>query len=245
MKEQLATHAYRSRAPKQDETIYITDEPVEEDDFIEEDEGPYTRHTRQVSIERTCRAPRTPAANRTILRVTKHAGPPVQRTSRTTTPQPPAKQKPVPQPAQKRFHWLFYVGIGMVGMLVLWIVGSTAVSLAQAEHDTLTYGYPRTYQLDANVGHQGISHFIVENLHGDILVMEIQPSHLAETKVYQGPTFKGTGTDLQPATLSFQDVNSDGKADMVISVGNGRYVLINTGNAFRPSTPSDHIQEVN
>jgi hypothetical protein len=34
-----------------------------------------------------------------------------------------------------------------------------------------------------------------------------------------------------------------GKQDMVISVGNGRYVLINTGSAFRPTTSSDKISD--
>jgi hypothetical protein len=256
MNEQIAQQppikrkpVYRGGEPQKGETIYITDEDnYTTDDLIEEDEGSSTRHTRQVSIERTSRAPRTPAANREIMRVTRHAGPPpIQRTSRTTAshPQPQAKQKPVKQ-AQKHFHWLFYVGTGMLASFALWAIGNTALSWLQSEHDNSVYGYPRTYQLDANVGHQGISHFIVENLHGDIIVMEVHPSNLAETKVYQGPTFSGAGTDLQPATISFQDVNSDGKPDMIISVGNGRYILINTGSAFRPTVSSDKIiaQEV-
>src|SRR5205823_2451352 len=106
--------------------------------------------------------------------------------------------------------------------VVLWMGGSTAFSWLQTQHDNSLYGYPRTYQIDANVGHAGISHFICENLHGDIIVLEIQPSNLTETHIYQGPTFSGAGTDLQPATLSFKDVNGDGRPDMIISVGNGR-----------------------
>src|SRR5207237_556719 len=140
--------------------------------------------------------------------------------------------------------WLFYVGSGMLVSAALWIAGSTALSWLQAEHDNLTYGTPRTFQVDAHVGHQGTSHFIAENLHGDILVMEVHPSNLAETKVYQGPTYSGPGTDSLVATLSFKDVNGDGKPDMVISVGNGRYVLINTGTDFRPTTSSDYIDGV-
>jgi hypothetical protein len=260
MKEQIAEQppvarkpVYRGGAPKQGETVYLpdeenlytTDEPIEDDGLIEEDEDPYTRHhrrTRHVSLERTCRAPRTPAANRTMMHVTRHAGPPpIQRTARTATSTPQQRQ-PAKQ-AEKRLHWLFYVGCGAMASAALWFVGSTAFSWLQTQHDTSLYGYPRTYQVDENVGHAGISHFISENLHGDILVIEVQPSNLTATKVYQGPTFSGAGTDLQPATLSFQDVNSDGKPDMVISIGNGRYVLINTGSSFRPSTPADKINQ--
>jgi hypothetical protein len=140
-------------------------------------------------------------------------------------------------------HWLFYVGSGMIAMLALWMMGSAAFSWLQAQHDNSTYGYPRTFQVDANVGHDGLSHLIVVNLHGDILVTEIHQNTLAETKIYQGPQFAGPGSDLEPATISFQDVNGDGKPDMVIEVGNGRYILINTGNAFRPTTSADKISD--
>ena len=249
MREQIAEHVYRGGKPTKHETIYITDEDnlSTTDDFIEEDEGPSNQRTRQVSIERICKVPRTPAANRTYLRVTRHAEPPrIERISRTTAsrPQQQAKQKPVKQQVQKHKHWLFYVGSGMLTSMALWMVGSAAVSFAQTVHDNLTYGTPRTYQMDANVGHQGTSHFIVENLQGDILVMELHPSDLAETKVYQGPTFSGNDADTMVATISFQDVNGDGKSDMVIAVNNQRFVLINTGTAFRPTTPADHVAEV-
>src|SRR5206468_2896838 len=111
--------------------------------------------------------------------------PPIQRASlKAQQPQQQAKQKPAPQPKQHK-HWLYYTGVGMFASAALWIVGNTAVSFAQTQHDNLTYGTPRTYQIDANVDHAGISHFICENLHGDIIVMEVHPSNLAETKVYQ------------------------------------------------------------
>ncbi len=53
----------------------------------------------------------------------------------------------------------------------------------------------------------------------------------------------GAGADLQPATISFPDLNGDGYPDMVITIGNGRYVLINDHRAFRPVNASDHISE--
>lgn len=193
------------------------------------------------------RVPPTPAQAHTIIRVTKHHGLPLMptlRASRTTTHTPQARQHA--KQAVRRFHWLFYVGGSMVAGVALWIVGNTAITLGQTVYDNLTYGTPRTFQVNANVGHQGISHFIAQNLNGDIVVIEENPSNLAQSHIYQGPVFSGPGADEYVATLTFKDVNGDGKPDMVIAVDNQRFILVNTGSAFRPSTLADHINpEVN
>lgn len=251
MREQIAQHPRAKQTVKYDKypekRFHLNEYGELEEDIPIPPYGPeeadaFYNTRRPSSVVRRYKIP--PTAVETRMRVTRHVGPPpIQRASRTTAPQPQGKQEPVPQQSQKRLHWLFYVGAGMLASAVLWMGGSTAFSWLQTQHDNSLYGYPRTYQIDANVGHVGISHFIVENLHGDILVIEVQPSNLTATKVYQGPTFEGAGTDLQPATLSFKDVNGDHLPDMVISVGNGRYVLINTGSSFRPSTPADHIDQ--
>jgi hypothetical protein len=132
----------------------------------------------------------------------------------------------------------------MITMLVLWVAASSLTQWWHIQQDAWQYGYPRTFQCDADVKHGGVSHFIVVNLHGDILITEIRKNNLAQTKIYQGPVFEGPGTDLEPATISFQDINSDGFPDMIIAVGNGRYILINTGSAFRQTTPADKINGV-
>jgi hypothetical protein len=269
MKEQRTQQPPRPKRPaRPDDTVYCpadenpyrTDEPYgsrqpRPDDTICIDDETFYNERRNSSVRCYKTAPPTAAETRTrvrtVMHVTKHQGPPPPITPRASLKAPQsrqqAKQKPVPQQTQKRKHWLFYAGCGALASLALWTVGSTGFSWLQAEHDYLTYGAPRTYQMDANVGHQGTSHFIVENLRGDIIIMELHPSDLAETKVYQGPTYSGPGTDDFVATVSFEDVNGDGKPDMVIAVNNQRFVLINTGTAFRPTTPADKItdQEVN
>ncbi len=227
-----------------------------EGSLIEEDDALY--ETRSHTTARRYQAPATATHSRTVMRVTHHqAPPPVQRASRQTQ-EPPRQQStrpsvpkqasclPMPQQAPQGFHWLVYFGIGMGLAAVLCVAGSGLYQWWQGEQDGMHYGYPRTFQLDADVRHGGVSHFIVVNLHGHILITEMQLNDLHNTKVYGGPVFSGAGTDLQPATVSFQDVNGDGYPDMVIAVGTGRYILLNDHTAFRPSTPADqiHLTEV-
>lgn len=63
----------------------------------------------------------------------------------------------------------------------------------------------------------------------------------SHARVYVGPTLMGTNANLAVVTLSFQDVNGDGKPDLVINVQGGHFVFLNTGTQFRPVTASDHV----
>lgn len=72
---------------------------------------------------------------------------------------------------QKRAHapsWLLYIGVGMLAMLALWAGLHTLLSWWQVRSDDSTYGYPRTYQFDAVVGHSDSrnnpTHIIIINL---------------------------------------------------------------------------------
>lgn len=264
MKEQMATHAYGAK--RKDKTIYITDEdaasePVQQnrqprpgDTICISDAEFYAERSRS-SVVRRGTIPPTSAQNRTMLRVTRHTVPPVtpraSLKAQQPQPQPQPQQQVKPKPGKQkstsfRPHWLLGVGVGMVGMLTLWTAGTGILSWLQTQHDTSIYGYPRHYEIDANVDHAGVSHFIVENLHGDILVIEVHPSNLAETRIYQGPQFSGVGADDYIATVSFKDLGN-GKPDMIIAVNDQRFVLVNDGTGFRPVEASDHInqQEVN
>ena len=73
-------------------------------------------------------------------------------------------------------HPLLYLGIGMLAMLALWTVFSLAVSWGSTTLNDLHYGRPRTFQIDALVGHNEAggtpSHFIALNLNGRIEVIE-------------------------------------------------------------------------
>ncbi|MBE3558289.1 MAG: hypothetical protein IMW89_03585 [Ktedonobacteraceae bacterium] len=142
-----------------------------------------------------------------------------------------------------RAHPLLYLGIGMLAMFLLWLLVSTFLNWANTTLDNLRYGYPRTFQTDARVGHHEQSgtpsHFIAVNLHRHIQIIEIAGGDPAHTRIYTGPQLYGPNDDLTPVTLSFVDVNGDHRPDMLVNFQNSRIIFINDQEKFRPILPSE------
>jgi hypothetical protein len=173
----------------------------------------------------------------------------------TTAPRQAGKAaKPLPKmPRQKaagskgKFwrgaHPLLYLGIGMLAMLALWTVLSLAVSWGSTTLNDLQYGRPRTFQIDAVVGHNEAggtpSHFIALNLNGRIEVIEFPGGDGSKARIYLGPQLYGTDANLQPVTLSFVDASGTHRPDMLIHFQNTQLVFINDQGGFRPATPDE------
>jgi hypothetical protein len=234
------TSSSRSLAPADDATMLMED--------IYDDRCSHS------SARRYDRYVPTVATDRRMVKVTHHpAPPPMQRASlrhpHTTSTQihtqEPTTQQPrirsTSLPFWKRAHWLTLVGIGMgVAFLLLVLFSWTSTRIDQAWDDS-HYGYPRTYQVDANVKHGGISHFVVVNLHGRVIIDEMHPNDLASSKVYPGPTLDGPGSDQYPATIRFIDLNRDGLPDMIVTFHDVQAFYINANGGFRLATPADHV----
>ncbi|WP_161977207.1 hypothetical protein [Dictyobacter kobayashii] len=43
-------------------------------------------------------------------------------------------------------------------------------------------------------------------------------------------------------TLTFKDVNGDGKLDMIVNVQDSHFVFLNDAGQFRSPRPGEHIQ---
>ncbi len=174
--------------------------------------------------ERTLRPPTS---------VRRYADYPYGQTTTTRLSPNPTRLLQRPRP---RFHWLVFVGIGMCIMIAGWLTLGALLSWWQTQQDDWHYGRPRTYQVDAVVGHGDSashpSHFIAMNLNRHVLVIEIPGGDPARALVYLGPTLLGDGQDLTPVTLNFQDMNGDGKPDMVIQIGDQEIVFLNNGTKF-------------
>ncbi len=187
------------------------------------------------SVRRYDRALQT-ATPRSMVRITTHQGPPpyMQRASRM---QPQPEQRPQQQligkPKKPRRHWLFHAGLCLFMMLFGFLVLSMLANWWRVFQDDWHYGKPRTYQTDADVGHGGMSHFTVENLGGQILVIEVPLHEQAQAKLYSGPTLSGENAALTPVTVTFEDVNGDGLLDMILHVDGSSHAFLNSKNGFQ------------
>lgn len=138
---------------------------------------------------------------------------------------------------RKRVHWLVFVGLAMFIMIFGWIAFNAVGQWWQGVLNNIDYGTPRTYQTDENVGHNGrISHFIVLNNQGEIHVIELQRGHPEASKIYT-ITILPVDQAYLPATITFQDINGDGKEDALVHVGNTEIPLYNNGTGFQSQPP--------
>ena len=155
---------------------------------------------------------------------------------------------PPPRVARKQWHPLLYIGVGMLGAAVLAIVFLEGGGWWQQQTDTWTYGYPRTAQTDAVVGHMDSashpSHFLAENLRGQILVIEFPGGDPSRGRDFLITTLFGSGNDLAPVTLIFRDVNGDGKPDLLVHVEGQIIVYLNDQGTFRPLKPGEQVEHI-
>jgi hypothetical protein len=133
----------------------------------------------------------------------------------------------------------------MLVMIALWVLGTLLVNWWSVTQADWQYGRPRTFQIDALVGHNDSpgnpSHFVAINLNRHVVIIELPGEDPSKARIYSGPTLFGDGQDLIPVTLAFRDVNGDGKPDMIVRIQDQTLVYINDGTQFRPLKPGEHI----
>jgi len=155
--------------------------------------------------------------------------------------QPVPETRVLPQTRWRRFHRLVYVGLALFLMFGGWLLLSLAGVWWQHTWDDWHYGTPRTFQVDAVVGHNHDdaahpSHFLALNLHRHVLVIELPAGDANKAIIYIGPTLVGDGQDSLPVTLSFQDTRGSGRLDLVLHLGDQLVIFLNDGTKF--VTPS-------
>ena len=145
------------------------------------------------------------------------------------------------RPRRRRPHWMLRLGLALSLVFLSWLLLTEAATWTQQALDTLHYGYPRTYQTDAVVGHGDSpthpSHFIALNLDGHLEVIELAGGNPAHVHIYVGPTLTGPEAAQVPVTIMFQDVNGDGKPDLLLLFNGIQVVYLNTGTSFQPVHP--------
>lgn len=130
------------------------------------------------------------------------------------------------------------------------LLGIALVSVASGRAgvwiDDLRYGRPRTVQLSSFVGHGEESgqptHFLAMNLNRRVVVWELPGGDAAKTRTLQGPYLFGANEHLTPILLRVEDMDADGRPDLVIGVKDEEIIYINSGDSFRLITDSERQQ---
>jgi len=206
--------------------LHPDDQPL-----VEEDESYYVTRP-HTSVRRYTDTPTRITQGNTRYNVT-YGAPPMRQRTNTEDEEDRAVKRGL------RFHWLVYVGFVLFIGILGWI-GLTALGQWwQWQQDNWTYGNPRTYQTDAVVGHNDSnsspSHFTAENLRGQIIVLELPGGDAAKGRSYTITSMPGN-TGNPPVKVMFQDLNHDGKLDMLVEIGDTGSVftvfLFNNGQQF-------------
>lgn len=171
------------------------------------------------------------------------------RPMRVSTRTSPAPVRELSSRAPRKVHWLLPAGVGMIVMILLWIIGSDVLAWGTQRYNDVVYGMPRTYQVDAIVGHGDSnahpSHFIAINLNHQAVIYELKAGDPSNAVIYKA-AFYGTDSDnLDPITLEFKDVNNDHKVDMVVHVHSPNHdqvvFFLNDGKQFIGAKSTDKI----
>jgi hypothetical protein len=247
--EQHAQHTY-TRPARQERSRpappLLADEEDEEEAVLEEDDEEEMLFPARVPRSAIRYQPTRAVMEQAPLAVA------IYRTHRRTqtaehAPSSPQRSPVPPRPARRgpRMHPLFYVGLSMCIMLLGWVALSFFLQWWQVTQDDWHYGRPRTFQIDAVVGHGDSpahpSHFIALNLNRHIEIIEIPGGDATHMRVYLGPLLMGEGKELAVVTLSFKDVNGDGLPDMLVRVQDSTIVFLNDHGQFRPLRAGEQI----
>ncbi|SRR6266566_2061094 len=167
-------------------------------------------------------------------------------------PPPPTRQRPRQQAIsedgeqgretkqKRKVHWLVFAGLALLIMIVGWTAINLFATWWQMHTDDVMYGNPRTFQLDAVVGHNNDlptspTHFIALNLHDKIIVVEIPAGEISKSRSFAITTLT-QGSALTPVTIELRDVNADGKPDLLVHIGDPgnvfTVILFNNGTQF-------------
>jgi hypothetical protein len=171
--------------------------------------------------------------------------PRLPRQCRTALPAP-ARKRIAPIRTGRQLHPLFFVGVGLLLVVLLWMGLTQLLAWGANEYQTLVYGSPRTFQIDAVVGQgdsrEHPSHFLALNLRGTVSIIEFPAGDSAHARVLAATGIQGANADQAVVTLRFIDVNHDGRPDMQIDIDGIQSLLINDRGTFRPPTAAEQQQ---
>src|SRR5215212_5114715 len=131
----------------------------------------------------------------------------------------------------------------LLAAAAIYVIISLLLGKASVLVDDLRYGRPRTTQLDAFVGHEETSgqptHLMAINLNRQVMVIELPGGEAAKARSLSGPYLFGANEELTPLQLHLQDMDGDGKPDLLLDIRQEQLVYLNRDGAFRLPTPEE------
>lgn len=228
MREQIANHAVPRRATAQQRYVPANPHRAGHQSGIHPEDQPY-QSTELEEDERYYQV-RTP--NSAIRYQTTEGNQVIQQGNKRLV----IHNEPPPKAEKRRVHWMFFLGLGMLVMVLAWF-GLTQFANWWTNHQLdSTYGFPRTYQTDERVGFgdsQTPTHFIALNLNGQTEVIVCPASNCTKAIVFPVVKLFGDNAASVPVTVSFQDVNGTGKLAMIVYVGDQQFIYLNDGTQFK------------
>jgi hypothetical protein len=217
-REQIEAAARRQTLAEQDQEA---DYDLEDDDAYYQTRLPTSARRYQVSPERVYQSGNT----RYHVR---YVDVPIKRKSRQQLPPQQQRERYTEEieavPAKQHIHPLAWFGIFLTLLILGWMGLNFATAWYQGVRNDWTYGQQRHFEIDAVVGHNDSpakpSHFTAENNNGQIIVIELPGGDASKARIYQIETVPGNAGN-PPVRLTFQDVNGDGKSDMIVQIGDG------------------------
>src|SRR3954463_22285 len=142
-----------------------------------------------------------------------------------------------------RAQILAYAVTLVLAAAAIYVVISLLLGKVSVLADDLRYGRPRTTQIDAFVGHEETTgqptHLMAINLNRQVMVIELPGGEAAKARTLSGPYLFGANEELTPLHLHLQDLDGDGKPDLLLDIRQEQLVYLNRDGAFRLPTPEE------
>lgn len=140
-------------------------------------------------------------------------------------------------------HSVAYIVTVILALLAVYAVIGGLAAWGRVKLDDLRYGSPRTFHLDALVGHNDgtgtPTHLVAMNLNRQVIIMELPGGDASKVRTLTGPYLFGANEDKTPVLLRLEDLNRDGAQDLVVSIKNEEIVYVNREGQFQLMTPEE------
>jgi hypothetical protein len=133
--------------------------------------------------------------------------------------------------------------VGLLALLAIGLLVQTLLVWGQRQLDTMRYGFPRTVQVTAYVGHgdERLGPTVIEtrNMDGQISVLVFPAGSTRQVSILDGPYLVGPDAPYEVARPILRDVNGDSHVDLLVDVRGELVIYINERGRFRLITEAE------